>query len=289
MYNCFVAGLPGCICRLVVLILLEPQRTSYDLNFQLFGFPVRIHPLFWLMCLLTGFSLLRADPNGFAIFTWSLVVFVSILIHELGHALMFRRFGEQAHIVLYMMGGLAIAGDDAPQSSWSSYSSSSFRQRSHTPAERIIISFAGPAAGFILAAFVIVGVYATGGYVRPILTDNYLPWWDMKLGGAMQSNQNLWMLANFLLYVNIWWGLMNLLPIFPLDGGQIAQQLLVANDPWGGTIRALWLSIIVAAAVAVLGAIVIRDLFVVLLFASLAASNYFTLQQTGGGGSSRPW
>ena len=271
------------------MILLEPQRTAYDFNFQLLGFPVRIHPLFWLMCLLTGFGLLRDDPNGFAIFTWCLVVFVSILIHELGHAIMFRRFGEPAHIVLYVMGGLAIAGEDSPQSSWSSYSSSSFRQRSHTPAERIIIAFAGPAAGFILAAFVIVGVYATGGYVRPILTQYYFPWWKMELGGEMESNANLWMLADFLLQVNIMWGLMNLLPVFPLDGGQIAQQLMIVNDPWGGTVRALWLSIIVAGIAAVLGLYPFRSLFVALMFASLAASNYFTLQQMGGGGGRRPW
>jgi stage IV sporulation protein FB len=82
--------------------------------------------------------------------------------------------------------------------------------------------------------------------------------------------------------------LINLLPVFPLDGGQIAQQLLVVNDPWSGTERALWLSIIVAVVMAVVGGFAFREPFVVILFLSLAASNYLTLQQLRGGGG-RPW
>jgi len=269
------------------VILAEPQRTAYDINFQLLGFSVRIHPLFWLMSFLLGFG--GGERDAFAILTWILVVFVSILIHELGHALMFRRFGEPAYIVLHWMGGLAVPGDDAPRSSWSSFSSSNFGRRSHTPAEHILISFAGPAAGFIFAAFVVIGVFASGGSVRVIVGENYIPWCDVRLGGAMLGNDNLGLLVRFLLFVNIWWGLMNLLPVIPLDGGQIAQQLMIVNDPWGGTVRALWLSIIVAAAIAVLGGLVFRDMFIALMFASLAISNYLTLQQVSGGGGGRPW
>jgi Zn-dependent protease len=269
------------------VILAEPPRTAYDLNFQLFGFPVRIHPLFWVVGFVLGYGS-GGQPDGFAILTWMLVVFVSVLVHELGHAIMFRRFGQSAHIVLYAMGGLAVPGDDSPHSSWSSFSSSSYSRRSHSPTEHIIISFAGPAAGFILAAFVIVAVFAAGGSVKGFVTDRYIPWWEIKLGGIMQGNDNLWLLVNYLLYVNILWGLVNLLPIFPLDGGQIAQQLMIASDPWGGIVRSLWLSVIVASAVAIAGAIVFQSLFMAIMFASLAVSNYLTLQQAGGGGG-RPW
>jgi Zn-dependent protease len=270
------------------VIQIEPQRTAYDINFQLLGFPVRIHPLFWLMGFLTGFGF-SGQPDGFRVLTWILVLFVSILVHELGHALLFRRFGQAAHIVLYAMGGLAVPGDDAPHSSWSSFSTSNYNRRSHTPTEHIIISFAGPAAGFVFATFVVVGVFAAGGAVRFGLTEYYMPDWKIALGGAMQGNSNLALLVDFLLQFNIWWGLMNLLPVFPLDGGQIAQQVMIVNDPWGGVVRSLWLSIIVAAVVAVLGGLLFQNLFVALLFASLAASNYFTLQQVSGGGGGRPW
>jgi stage IV sporulation protein FB len=269
------------------VILAEPQRTAYDINFQLLGFPVRIHPLFWLVGFLLGYGG-GGPPDPFRILTWVLVLFVSILIHELGHALMFRRFGESAHIVLYWMGGLAVPGDDAPHSTWSSYSSSTFSRKAHSPTERVLIAFAGPAAGFIFAALIIAGVFAAGGSVRPALSETYAPTWSIDPGRAMAGNINLLQLVYDLLQFNVWWGLINLLPVFPLDGGQIAQQVLVVNDPWSGTERALWLSIVVAVAMAVVGGVVFRELFVVILFLSLAASNYLTLQQLRGGGG-RPW
>jgi len=269
------------------VILAEPQRTAYDINFQLFGFPVRIHPLFWLMAFLISYGS-GGPPDGFEILTCVSVIFVSILIHELGHAVMFRRYGEPAHIVLYMMGGLAVPGDDAPQSSWSSYGGSSYRSRAHTPSERIQIAFAGPAAGFIFAALVIAGVYAAGGAVRPELGRFYMPDWSIELGGVLEGNRNMYVLIHYLLQINIWWGVMNLLPVFPLDGGQIAMQVLMASDPWGGTERALWLSVIVGVAVAAIGGFAFQSLFVAMMFLSLAASSYFTLQQLRGGGG-RPW
>jgi Zn-dependent protease len=269
------------------VLLAEPPRTAYDVNFQVLGFPVRIHPFFWLVGFILGF---RGNPDGIAILTWILVLFVSILIHELGHAILIRRFGRPAHIVLYAMGGLAIEGEDSQYSTWSSFSTSSFggSRRSRTPTEQIIISFAGPAAGFILAAFVIVAVFATGGYVHFDLGAYYIPYYTTELGGAMADNEPLLGLVNKLLFINIFWGLVNLLPVFPLDGGQIALQLFIVNDSWGGTVKALWLSVFVGGAFAVIGGILMRDLFVALLFASLAVSNYFTLQQMGGGGR-RPW
>jgi Zn-dependent protease len=266
--------------------LAEPSRTAYDLNFQLLGFPVRIHPLFWVVGFVLGF---RGDSDGIGILVWMLVLLVSILVHELGHAILIRRFGRPAHIVLYMMGGLAIEGEDQPYSSWSSYSPSNYSRRSRTPTEQIIISLAGPGAGFILAAFVIVGVFATGGQVRPFLSDEYIPGFHAALGGAFADNVNLQYLVYCLLYFNIFWGLVNLLPVIPLDGGQIALQVLNVRDPWGGMVKALWLSVFVGAAVAVLAGVMFRDLFVAMLFASLAVSNYFALQQPGAGGGGRPW
>jgi len=53
-------------------------------------------------------------------------------------------------------------------------------------------------------------------------------------------------------------------------------------------VRSLWLSIIVAAAVAIVGGLVFREFLIVIMFGSLAVSNYLTLQQVSGGGG-RPW
>lgn len=257
------------------MLLLEPQRTQYDWNFQLFGFPIRVHPFFWLLALISG---LGAEAPRFVVI-WVGVVFVSILIHELGHALVIRRFGRPAHIVLYAMGGLAIEGRDDPYSF-------DYTPRARTPHEQILISAAGPAAGFALAALVAVLVYVSGGTIETFWINNLVPF--LYADYARVINPNLVSLINSLLYVNIFWGVINLLPVIPLDGGQISQQLFTVHDPWQGMVKALWLSVWTGGIVAVAGLVVFQEMFIVLLFASLAYSSYMTLQQmTGGGG--RGW
>jgi len=114
-----------------------------------------------------------------------------------------------------------------------------------------------------------------------------MPLPDAELGRGLSQNRHLATLVHFLLYINIFWAIMNLLPVLPLDGGQIALQFFIQQDPWQGTLRALWLSVIVGGAVAVLSIAVWHETFLMLLFASLAVSSYFTIQQSGGG--RRPW
>ena len=65
------------------MLIGEPPRTPYDLNFSLLGIPVRIHPFFWLAGLLLGPR--QGGPP--AILLWIAAVFLAILVHELGHAL----------------------------------------------------------------------------------------------------------------------------------------------------------------------------------------------------------
>src|SRR4029079_13712063 len=114
-----------------------------------------------------------------------------------------------------------------------------------------MISAAGPGIQLLLAALVIVLVYATGGKMRPD-TSHILPLPVPVLRGALADNVNLAVLVSILININIFCALMNLLPVLPLDGGQIAMQFLVEKDPWGGMTRALWLSIFTGAAVAAL-------------------------------------
>jgi Zn-dependent protease len=266
------------------VLLAEPPRTQFDLNFQILGFPVRVHPLFWLVGLLLGYG---GGTDGLSLIIWFVALFGSILIHELGHALMIRRFGRDAYIVLYAMGGLAIEG--RPQSSfgspWSFESYTGFQPRPRTPQEQIIISAAGPGIQFLLAAIVVAFVYATQGRIHPAW-DRFIPLPVPELGGAMADNAGLHLLVWYLLYINIFWALMNLLPVLPLDGGQIALQFLVQKDPWGGMQRALWLSVITGAAMALFALVALKEVFMMLLFASLAVSSYLTIQQTTG---RRPW
>ena len=266
------------------MFLAEPPRTPYDLNFQVLGFPVRVHPLFWLVGLLLGFS---GGTDGMGLIIWFFALFSSILVHELGHALMIRRFGREAHIVLYAMGGLAIEGrprGGAFGSPWSFDSYTEFNPRPRSPSEQILISAAGPGIQFLLAVAVVLAVYATGGRVHPRLVP--IPFPIPELGGALADNHNLLRLVNDLLYINIFWAIVNLLPVLPLDGGQIAMQLLIQHDAWGGMQRALWLSIATGGAMAAFALVAMKEPYVMILFASLAVSNYLTLQQISG---RRPW
>ena len=265
------------------MLLAEPNHTPYDLHFTVLGFRVRVHPLFWLLGLILGFG------SVMEVFISIAVAFVSILVHELGHALMMRRFGRESHIVLYLMGGLAIEGSG---SSFGGFGG--FRSRgSRTPYEQVLISAAGPGAGFVLAAVVVAVLYAMGGHIEPYWLKEILPIPQAYLGkdlAEVQANMNLLILFNSLLWFNLVWGAVNLLPVFPLDGGQIAQAVMVAKDPWGGLARSLWVSVFTGAVAAVVGGFVFSSLYMVMLFGSLAYSSYLALQQIGGGGGrGRPW
>jgi stage IV sporulation protein FB len=269
------------------VFIAEPPRTPWDLNFQVFGFPVRVHPLFWLGGLIIGFGTTNERERGIQLVIWFFALFLSILVHEVGHALMIRRFGRDAYIVLHMMGGLAIEG--RPQGSfsspWSFDSYTSYQPRQRLPQEQILISAAGPGIQFVLLGLVVAAVYATGGHVSPQFY-GYLPMLSPTLGGDLGRNPNFWFLVALLLQINLYWPIINLVPVLPLDGGQIALQVLTHQDPWSGTHRALWLSVITGGVMAVVGLLVMQDMLMMMLFASLAISSYVTLQQIGG---QRPW
>jgi Zn-dependent protease len=267
------------------VLIAEPPQTPWDVHFGVLRFPVRIHPLFWLVGLLLGFK--GGKDAGIHLLIWFVAFFSSILIHELGHALMIRRFGRPAHIVLYAMGGLAIEGRPSAGfgSPWSFDSYTGFQPRQRTPWEQILISAAGPGIQFLLLGVIVLVVLGTGGFVKPVFI-GFLPYLDSELGGELGRNPNLNYLVALLLQINLYWPIINLLPVLPLDGGQIAMQILTQQDPWGGTQRALWLSVIVGGAMALL-ALTTGQTWTMFLFASLAVSSYMTLQQIGGGG--RQW
>lgn len=264
------------------MLSYEPQQTAYDLHFQVFGIPVRVHPLFWIATLVLGSNVWssggEANPNaGTMLLIWVVVMFVSILVHELGHSFAIRYYGGSPRVVLYMMGGMAITDMG---SSWMPKTSSR-----RTPQQQIMISLAGPGAGFVLAALTATALVTMGGDFQ--LTTVY-PFYDATPSKTMSFSA--YVLTEFSLYFNIFWGLVNLLPVLPLDGGQVASQVLQLNDPWNGFVASLKLSIFAGIAVALGGWLLLNDMFIALLFGSLAASNYMTLQQISGGGTGgRPW
>lgn len=239
----------------------SPQ-TRFDLNFSVAGIPVRVHPLFWLIALLFGSSAGGLVP----ILIWVVAVFVSILLHEMGHALAYRGYGIDARILLHMAGGLAMPTGRRSAESLSLN-------------ERIFVSFAGPLAGFLLAALITAAVILFGGQVSISWLLGFIP---IPQGFVPGAGQYVNITIQMFLWINVFWGLINLVPVFPLDGGRIAQYLFLMNDPRDGYRKALMLSVGAGALMAIVGYAVLGSIYIALLFGILAFQSYQMLQGPGG-------
>ncbi|MEM7336497.1 MAG: site-2 protease family protein [Chloroflexota bacterium] len=228
------------------------QPTKYDLKFNIFGFSVSVHPAFWIIMAIFGYS--GRGLNLTYMFTFIFVAFISILIHELGHGFAFRHYGIHSRIVLHGFGGAAI-----PESfGWRGGRLSSWQQ--------IVISLAGPFSQLLLVAVVLGLVQVTGGVVR---FNGIFPQAAVPFGGTLLNT----FIIIFIL-INIFWALFNLLPIYPMDGGQAIREVFVTVDPVRGYVNSLRLSI----ATAVLGIIVALTLlgstYMAILFGLFAYQNY---------------
>jgi membrane-associated protease RseP (regulator of RpoE activity) len=261
-----------------MLILGEPPPSQGDLHFRIFGFPVRVHPFFWLVTLLLGMG--GRDTKPADVLIWMVVVFVSILVHELGHAFLQRYYGGRPWITLYSFGGLASC-DDCDRSPW----------------PQIIISLAGPVAGFIFAGLMIaivaltghvIGFAFTGGRNLETVMQNVMASRDINrilmqpltMFGVyfepFRSDVVNTTIAD-LLQINIMWGILNLLPIYPLDGGRIARELFTIRDARSGVVQSLQLSAGSAALVAAY-ALFNTKFFMCIMFAMLAYGSFQTWQ-----------
>lgn len=247
-----------------MLLFQVPPPTRYDLRFNLAGFPVRVHPLFWLIAVLLGYS----SGNIIQILIWVLVVFISILVHELGHALAFRRYGLSSQIVLHFAGGLTVPESALWGSRWANVVLG--------PNQNIFISLAGPGAGFLLAAVVILGIILAGGSIITTRLLGFIPFPGLAVlpfGGDLLS-----IFVTALLWINIFWGFINLLPVYPLDGGNVARNVLLQVDPVDGVRKSLWVSVIVGALIALVAFFFLGSLYMAVLFGLLAFQSYQSLQ-----------
>ncbi len=246
-----------------MFLFQTPTPTSFDLNFSIFGIPVRVHPLFWLIAVLFG-----SGSGGLpGILIWVIAVFVSILIHELGHALAMRRYGQTSSIILHMAGGLTV-----PQSmAWGN----SYANVAMTANQQIFISLAGPFAGFAFAAVIVLISKLAGALIETTFILGFIPFPVVFLPAGAEIVNSL--IMSFL-WVNIFWGIVNLMPVYPLDGGNVSRYVLIQVDPQGGARTSLWLSVIVGTAVALAGFFLLGSIYMAILFGMLAFQSYQSLQ-----------
>jgi Zn-dependent protease len=188
---------------------------------NLFGFRIGVDRSWFLVLFLMIFWLSGAfrdalhSSDGVAYLTTVvtvLILFASLIVHELGHALVARREGiEVRQIDLFLFGGLTQMSRDAA-----------------TPGEDFRIAAAGPAAtlGFVLVCLVVD--LAIVGPHRLIHA--------AALDGTVQITPVLLSLS-WLLFWNILLLVFNLVPAFPLDGGRIARAIIwrITGDKRHGT------------------------------------------------------
>jgi stage IV sporulation protein FB len=236
-------------------MFLEPNRTPYDVRFRSFGIPIRVHPFYWLVSVLLALPLFEHGGIGLGLILMA-VWFVSLVVHEMGHALWYRYFGTHSTIVLYGLGGLNIPDEPLPQR-W----------------QRIGASLAGPAAGFLLMGLVWV-------------SNQYYPWSEVSL-------YTTWT-YHVLIRINLIWGIFNLLPIWPLDGGRVSHEVCAYYRPYDGLALTLKISIGLAILYIVYALAVLSDrvpqidavaewipgtVLGIIIMGLIAVSNYQLLQQ----------
>ena len=158
-----------------------------------------IHWTFSLLILFIVFINYRSGQNATQIL-WSvffvLSIFITVVMHELGHALAAKRYNIiTKDITLLPIGGIARL-EKIPEK----------------PIEELIVAIAGPLVNIVLA--VITGIFIT----IPATSEQLMA----QLANGVNANN---FFLNFFL-VNFWLALFNLIPAFPMDGGRILRALL---------------------------------------------------------------
>jgi Zn-dependent protease len=224
------------------------------LKFRLGNIPVRVHLSFLITTLILQAN---AMTDFQVILMWLAIAFASILVHELGHALMGKALGLTPEIDIHGMGGTT---------SWSGAG----RKLSH--GKSILVSLAGPLAGLAVGA-VLYAVTTNAGFGVAGLWNVYAAPDDKRtlLGTALY----------FGLFINIGWGLFNLAPMLPLDGGNVLRSFLNAVTKNRGERAVRIVSIALNIGLGVVGWVVFHDWWLALLGALFAVQNFQQLRALG--------
>jgi Zn-dependent protease len=170
------------------------------------GIPIYVH---WTFLILIGWlaiagALENRDPaQGLSEGLFVLALFGCVVLHELGHALMARRFGvKTSDITLLPIGGVA-----------------SLERMPEKPSQELLVALAGPAVNVaIVALLMAIGV---------------------QFPAEVEDSQRL-VHSGFwpkLLTVNVFLAAFNLLPAFPMDGGRVVRALLAMKLPYARATR----------------------------------------------------
>lgn len=164
---------------------------------KVFGIPIAIHWTFFILVIwIVGMNVYKGQPIDIAIWSGLFIIsiFACVILHELGHALAAKRFGiVTKSILLLPIGGVA-----------------SLEKIPEEPKKEIFVALAGPFVNMIISTLIFVYLFYRGELLpekfmtSTITYDNFLI---------------------FLMIANVFLGLFNLTPAFPMDGGRILRAL----------------------------------------------------------------
>lgn len=236
---------------------MAPCYVPVVFQFRLWRFPVIVHVSHLVVSGLIAWSFAQSprgstwpdtvlaqpsDPQHaqttvLVVLLWMAMISLSVLVHELGHAMVARYFGYPAHIRLIGLGGQTWAegGEEMP---WH---------------QDVLHTLAGPAAGLVL------------GLVSGI---TLLVWGSLGEAPALAR----YILHN-LFYANLAWTALNLLPLATLDGGRIASAVLARLFGRSGFLSAQILSLLLATGLFI-AALTVRDFLLLALVLLLGARTY---------------
>lgn len=176
--------------------------------FKVFGFSIRLDPSWFIVAVLLTWTFATSAfpsqvPGLSPIAYWGMGVagtlglFASVVLHELSHSVVARRFGLTIRgITLFIFGGVAEMTSEPP-----------------SPKAEFWIAIAGPIASLAIALAVLGFTVLGGTFV-----------WPAAVTGVL----------GYLAYANGMLALFNLIPAFPLDGGRVLRSILWW---WKGSLR----------------------------------------------------
>lgn len=235
------------------------------IRFSIFGIPVAVQPFFWVgMALLGGATYADSSEQIFNMILFILAGFISILVHELGHALTGLRLGGgSASIELTAFGGLAYSEGGR------------FTRSGH-----FWMIAAGPGAGFALFLAILLGLAVFFGPMNVLafamleLLDVEMKFSDFRLIEFLIARPYIYLFLGHMLWINLWWGVLNLLPVMPLDGGQITNLFVRPQR------RVHQIGMVAALGAGLFGYLQLGSWYMPLLFGFLAWQNYQSMKAT---------
>ncbi len=170
-----------------------------------------------------------------------IVILYSVLIHEFGHALTGVMFGQKTRIELAVFGGFTYR-EGRKLKLW----------------EEFLVVLNGPLFGLILCGVAFLA---------------------LKQGNI--TNPSLLFIVKFTWMVNLFWTIMNLVPVLPLDGGHLLSIILQSIFGFKGIRIAIFVGIVIGAGISilffVLGQFLVGALFLILTFESFRSLRYYKM------------